>query len=305
MKPFIRSLNIRERKGYVFSVCYSCFVFLHLFIVKFVSSKLHIGYLTLVTESGALISLICFYRILMTLKKFGKTNTLEVKLIFHGGVFSFLAYSLIIASLYWSSITTTCLMLRMYPFIFLLSEYVMNDFELTHNEITAFVISLITFIIIFLTSNDSRKTPGIILGILAIFFKVVATQYWTHSRGIVIDLLLLSVGFISSSVGGILLLFTSDKMEHLNFLGWVFIILNAFATYYTRIFLLKVIKVVSNVDKIVILNFPLIILAMPIDYFIFGEEFNWFYLSLILIGANSIFFTQILFRRSQMNKGKS
>ena len=134
---------------------------------------------------------------------------------------------------------------------------------------------------------------------------MVATQYWKHSRGIVIDLLLLSVGFISSSVGGILLLFTSDKMEHLNFLGWVFIILNAFATYYTRIFLLKVIKVVSNVDKIVILNFPLIILAMPIDYFIFGEEFNWFYLSLILIGANSIFFTQILFRRSQMNKGKS
>ena len=34
MKPFIRSLNIRERKGYVFSVCYSCFVFFHLFIVK-------------------------------------------------------------------------------------------------------------------------------------------------------------------------------------------------------------------------------------------------------------------------------
>ena len=134
---------------------------------------------------------------------------------------------------------------------------------------------------------------------------MVATQYWKHSRGIAIDLLLLSVGFISSGVGGILLIFTSDKMERLSFLGWVFIILNAFATYYTRIFLLKVIKIVSNVDKIVILNFPLIILAMPIDYFVFGEKFNWFYLALTSIGANSIFFTQSLFRSSQMNKGKS
>lgn len=305
MKPFIRSLNIRERKGYVFSVCYSCFVFFHLFIVKVVSSKLNLGYLTLITESGAVISLICFYRILMTLKKFTKTNSLEIKKILHGGIFSFLSYILIIASLYWSSITITCLMLRLYPFFFLISEYIMNDYELTHSEITSFIISFITGLIIIISTANSEKTAGVFLGLLGLVFKVIATQYWKHSRGVAIDLLLLSVGFISAGVGGVLMVFTYKNIEKLSPLAWIFIVLNAFATYYTRIFLLKVIKVISNVNKIVILNCLLLILALPVDYFVFGDKFNWYYLTLILIGVNSIFFTQNVFRRGQLAKNKN
>lgn len=302
---FIRSLNIKERKGYIFSICYSCFVFIHLFIVKTVSSKLKIGYLTLITESGSVISLICFYRILMTLQKFKKTNSLEIKKIFHGGIFSFLSYTLIISSLYWSSITITCLMLRLYPFFFLISEYLINDYKFTHNEITSFIISFITSLIIIISSVGSEKTSGLFLGLLGLMFKVIATQYWKLSRGVTIDLLLLSVGFISAGIGGTLMIFTYKKIEKLSPLAWLFIVLNAFATYYTRLFLLKVIKEITNVDKIVILNSLLLIFALPVDYFVFGDKFNWAYLSLILIGINSIFFTQNVFRRGQLAKSNN
>lgn len=302
MKAFIRTLTIKERKGYVFSICYTCFIFVHVLLVKLMAFQLKMSYLTMICESGSIISFICIYRILMTLKKFRKESFQDGNAIIVGGFYSFCSFSSLLGSLYWVSLTDYFIIERLYPFLFLLSEYFMSDREMSKNEITCFAFTLIAFLMIYLPMTENSKNPGSFFALFSIITKVIATRYWKNTYGIRTDLLLLSVGCLCVIGGGVLMITMNIQMEKINVGGWLLLILNAFATYYTRIFLLKLLKIVTNFDKIVVFNLVCIICSLIVDLFYLKEEFDFYYLGIILIVANSLFFTHSVIRTSQANK---
>lgn len=238
----------------------------------------------------------------MTLKKFKNESFQDGNTIIVGGFYSFCSFSSLLGSLYWIALTDFFIIERLYPFLFLLTEYFMSDREITRNEITCFAFTLISLLLIYLPVTENPKSPGLFLAVFSIITKVIATRYWKNTCGIRTDLLLLSVGCLCVIVGGVLMITMNIKMEKIYIGGWLLLILNAFATYYTRIFLLKLLKIVTNFDKIVVFNLVCIILSLIVDIFYLKEEFDFYYLGIILLLANALFFTHNVIRTSQANK---
>ena len=299
MKAFLRTLNSKEIKGYVFSLYYTFFLLTHLFLVKLLQIHYNISYLTLLTQTGSIISLMSFYRIFMTLNKIATTSSLDFMQMFHGGFFSFMSYAFITLSLYYLSVTNFMLIFRLYPFIFLFAVYGLDNYPITQNEFVCFIVSLLSIFVILIPGMDNQLIIGVVIVIFALTCKVIATKYWKRARGITVDFLLLSVGFLSAGIGGVLMITTRDKIEYLNYNGWIYIVLNGLSTYYARIFLLKVTKYIRNVSKIVVFNTFGILVAMVVEIFVYGEVFSVWYYGLGLVLVNSVFFTKELIKGGQ------
>ena len=126
MKAFIRRLSINERKGYMHSLIYSIFCGFHILITKIILKKLKIHYLTLLSLSGAFLILMSFYRIFRSIKKYQAIKEKEklAQINFLHGMYSFIIYGGLLASLQWTSLTNIVLITRLFPFIVMFNRFI-------------------------------------------------------------------------------------------------------------------------------------------------------------------------------------
>ena len=262
MKAFIRTLSIKERKGYMDTIIYSVFFGLHILITKFILYKLKLNYITLLSLSGSLLILMSFYRIFRSIKKY---NALEKEKLsefnFLEGIYSFITYGGLLASLNWTSLTNVVL-----------------------------ITNIFCFFIIFIPLLGSEQAPGILLCLISVIFKFISNKYQKKTKGIKIDMLILNIGFYSAYFGGILMVIFYNKMEHIGTFLWLLIILNAFTTYIMKIFLNKLINNNLNYTKLLVFNLMALLIALPIDLILFNEHFSYFYILLFLLSIDIFFF---------------
>lgn len=290
MKAFIRKLSINERKGYMNSIIYSMFCGFHILITKIILHRLKIHYLTLLCLSGSLLILMSFYRIFRSIKKLKATKDNENPINFLEGIYSFLSYSLLIAALKYTSLTNVILISKVFPFIIMFNRYISESKSIPSYHLYCFLVYIFCFVMIFIPLLGTPHAPGIFLCIISIIFKFISNKYWSKAKGINVDLLVLSIGFYSAYIGGILMVIIYNKMENIGKLLWLLIILNAFTTYLMKIFFNKLIKNNSNHQKLLILNIIILIFAIPIDYFFLDERFNYYYLCVIFLFIDVFYF---------------
>lgn len=292
MKAFIRKLSINERKGYMNSITYTLFFGLHILITKIILHNLKIHFLTLLSLSGSLLILLSFYRIFRSIKKLKaiKEKGKESPFNFLQGIYSFITYSSIIAALNYTSLTNVVLISRFFPFVIMFNGYISDSKSIPSHQLYCFLVYIFCFLLIFIPLLNSEQAPGIFLCLLSIIFKFISNKYWIKSKGINIDILVLNIGFYSAYLGGILMIIIYNKMQPIDKLLWVLIILNAFTTYLLKIFYNKLIKNSTNYQKILILNLMILAFSFPIDYFLFNESFNYYYVVVLFLFIDIFFF---------------
>ena len=292
MKAFIRRLSINERKRYMLSIIYSTFCGIHILITKIILIKLKIHYLTLLTLSGSLLILMSFYRIFRSIKKYQaikeKEQLTQVNIL--QGIYSFIIYGSLLASLNWTSLTNVVLITRLFPFIVMFNNFISESKSIPSYHLYCFLAYIFCFLMIFIPLLNTNQAPGIFLCLISVIFKFITNKFWSQAKGIKMDILVLNIGFYSAYIGGILMVIIYDKMQHIGKLGWFLIILNALATYNMKIFLNKLIKNKRNNQKLLILNIMILIIALPIDLLFFKERFSYYYFVLVFLSIDIFFF---------------
>ena len=292
MKAFIRRLSINERKGYTHSIIYSTFCGIHILITKIIVNKLKIHYLTLLTLFGSLLILMSFYRIFRSIKKYQaireKEQLTQVNIL--QGIYSFIIYGSLLASLNWTSLTNVVLITRLFPFIVMFNNFISESKSIPSYHLYCFLAYIFCFLMIFIPLLNTNQAPGIFLCLISVIFKFITNKFWSQAKGIKVDILVLNIGFYSAYIGGILMVIIYDKMQHIGKLGWFLIILNALATYNMKIFLNKLIKNKRNNQKLLILNIMILIIALPIDLLFFKERFGYYYFVLVFLSVDIFFF---------------
>ena len=292
MKAFIRRLSINERKGYLHSIIYSTFCGIHILITKIILNKLKIHYLTLLTLSGSLLILMSFYRIFRSIKNYQaireKEQLTQVNIL--QGIYSFIIYGCLLASLNWTSLTNVVLITRLFPFIVMFNNFISESKSIPSYHLYCFLAYIFCFLMIFIPLLNTNQAPGIFLCLISVIFKFITNKFWSKAKGIKVDILVLNIGFYSAYIGGILMVIIYDKMQHIGKLGWFLIILNALATYNMKIFLNKLIKNKRNNQKLLILNIMILIIALPIDLLFFKERFSYYYFVLVFLSIDIFFF---------------
>ena len=292
MKAFIRRLSINERKGYMHSIIYSTFCGIHILITKIILIKLKIHYLTLLTLSGSLLILMSFYRIFRSIKKYQaikeKEQLTQVNVL--QGIYSFIIYGGLLASLNWTSLTNVVLITRLFPFIVMFNNFIYESKSIPSYHLYCFLAYIFCFLMIFIPLLNTNQAPGIFLCLISVIFKFITNKFWSQAKGIKVDILVLNIGFYSAYLGGILMVIIYDKMQHIGKLGWFLIILNALASYNMKIFLNKLIKNKRNNLNLLILKIMILIIALPIDLLFFKERFSYYYFVLVFLSIDIFFF---------------
>ena len=302
MKPFIRKLYLKERKGFNYTLCYGLFLFLQSFFFKLLSTQSQLSSPSVICLHGSIFSSICLFRILIVAKKTSqKSKTITSKLILSlSEVYEFTSFISLLLSLYWLNLTNLILIIRLFPFLLIFIGY---GYDITNSEITCFLTYLSVFLIIFLPLIGRNQIIGLILGLISVVTKILSFRYWRKAVGLTIEIMLLGVGIISICLGGNLMInFGKKQMEEVTLKSWIFIILSSFCTYYKKIFFLKIMKNPKNIDKIILVNSITFLITIPIDLFMFNQNFGFRYLIFFLLFGNSIFFGINVYKRSQLDK---
>jgi hypothetical protein len=289
MKAFIRTLNLKERKGFNYTLCYGLFLFLQSFFLKILITQYQLSSYTVICLQGSIFSLICLFRILIVIKKNSKKSKIfDSKLILSLSEFyEFISFICLLLSLYFLNLTNLILIIRLFPFLLIFIEY---GYVMSNSEIICFLTYITVFLIIFLPSIGSFQIIGMIFGLFSVIGKILSFKYWRNAIGLTIEIMLLGVGLFSISFGGNLMIrFGKKQMEKITIKSWILIILSSFCTYYKKIFFLKIMKNPKNIDKIILVNSITILITIPIDLFMFNQNFGFRYLILFLLFGNSIF----------------
>jgi hypothetical protein len=301
MKAFIRTLNLKERKGFNYTLCYGLFLFLQSFFLKILITQYQLSSYTVICLQGSIFSLICLFRILIVIKKNSKKSKIfDSKLILSLSEFyEFISFICLLLSLYFLNLTNLILIIRLFPFLLIFIEY---GYVMSNSEIICFLTYITVFLIIFLPSIGSFQIIGMIFGLFSVIGKILSFKYWRNAIGLTIEIMLLGVGLFSISFGGNLMIrFGKKQMEKITIKSWILIILSSFCTYYKKIFFLKIMKNPKNIDKIILVNSITILITIPIDLFMFNQNFGFRYLILFLLFGNSIFFGINVCKRSQLD----
>ena len=239
-----------------------------------------------------------FYRIFRSMKKIliikDKDNLNQYN--FLEGIYAFLSYAGLLASLNFTSLTNVVLITRLFPFIALFKSLISESISIPSYHLYCFIGYLFCFCILFIPLIGSEEAPGIFLCLISVIFKFIANKKGNRQKGIKIDLIVSTIGFYSALFGGILMVIIYNKMEHISKFLWCLIILNAFTTYIMKIFLNKLIKNITNFRKLLILNIAILIIAFPVDLIIFKEKFSLLYFVLVLLSIDIFFFYKKVFK---------
>jgi hypothetical protein len=290
MKAFIRKLSIKERKGFLNSMIYSLFSFINLLLTKLILNHGKISYITLIFISGSLLTMMSIYRIFRLMKKFKSNKKENLKINFIVGAISFLSYFFLTTSVDTTSLTNIVFISRIYPFLLMMNRILTDNASISSQKIISFLIYIVSFLIIFFPALYRESGFGVLFCLISVILKFSSFKYLTKAKGINIDLLMLNIGFFNAFFGGMIVITTFDKVESVGKLKWILIILNAFMTYYMKIFINKVLKGDANEQKLLIFNVLSLIFAFPIDYFSFGQTFYYNYLVLIFSFIEIFFF---------------
>ena len=291
MKAFIRKLSIKERKGFINSIIYSIFSFIYVILTKYILYRSKISFITLLFISGSILIIMGFYRIIRLIKKFKSTEKENIKINFIAGFNSFLSYFFLTASIASTSLTNITFITRLYPYLIMLNNHLSKDVNIPKSQLVSFLIYIFSFLIIFFPALYRESGFGVFFCLLSIIFKFSSLQYLSKAKGVNIDLLMLNIGFYNAFFGGIIVIITFDKIEHIGKVSWILIILNALTTYFMKIFLNKVLKGNSNNEqKLMILNVLVMLFVLPFDFYVFGQTFYYNYLVLIFSFVDFFFF---------------
>ena len=289
MKAFIRKLSIKERKGYVNSIIYTIFSFLHIIITKSIFYHSKISFITLIFISGSLLIMMSFYRIFRLMKKFKSIQKENIKMNFMVGLNSFLSFFFLIASIDSTSLTNIVFISRLYPFLVMLNHTLTKPENISNHQLVSFIIYFFSFLIIFFPALYQDTGFGVVYALLSIIFKFSSMTYLSNAKGLNVDLLMLNIGFFNAFFGGLIVVTTFDEIEHVGKFMWILIILNALCTYFMKIFLNKVLKGNGGEQKLMFLSVIALLFIIPFDFYVFEQPF--YYNDLVLIFS----FTEIYF----------
>ena len=289
MKAFIRKLSIKERKGYVNSIIYTIFSFLHIIITKSIFYHSKISFITLIFISGSLLIMMSFYRIFRLMKKFKSIQKENIKMNFMVGLTSFLSFFFLIASIDSTSLTNIVFISRLYPFLVMLNHTLTKPENISNHQLVSFIIYFFSFLIIFFPALYQDTGFGVVYALLSIIFKFSSLTYLSNAKGLNVDLLMLNIGFFNAFFGGLIVVTTFDEIEYVGKFMWILIILNALCTYFMKIFLNKVLKGNGGEQKLMFLSVIALIFIIPFDFYVFEQSF--YYNDLVLIFS----FTEIYF----------
>ena len=289
MKAFIRKLSIKERRGFVNSIIYTIFSFLHIIITKAILFNSKLSFITIIFISGSLIIMMSFYRIFRLMKKF-KTNKKEnIKINFIVGLNSFISYFCLIAAIDSTSLTNIVFITRLYPFLVMLIRIISKTENFSNRYLINFLIYIFSFFFIFIPALFRESGFGVVFCLISVIFKFSSLKYLSNAKSLNVDLLMLNVGFYNAFFGGLIIITTFDKMESVGKLMWILIILHALTIYFMKIFMNKVLKGNANEQKLMILLVFINFLILPFDFYIFGQIFYYNYL-VILFSFVEVFF---------------
>ena len=289
MKAFIRKLSIKERKGYVNSIIYTIFSFLHIIITKSIFYHSKISFITLIFISGSLLIMMSFYRIFRLMKKFKSIQKENIKMNFMVGLTSFLSFFFLIASIDSTSLTNIVFISRLYPFLVMLNHTLTKPEDISNHQLVSFIIYFFSFLIIFFPALYQDTGFGVVYALLSIIFKFSSLTYLSNAKGLNVDLLMLNIGFFNAFFGGLIVVTTFDEIEHVGKFMWILIILNALCTYFMKIFLNKVLKGNGGEQKLMFLSVIALLFIIPFYFYAFEQPF--YYNDLVLIFS----FTEIYF----------
>ena len=289
MKAFIRKLSIKERKGYVNSIIYTIFSFLHIIITKSIFYHSKISFITLIFISGSLLIMMSFYRIFRLMKKFKSIQKENIKMNFMVGLNSFLSFFFLIASIDSTSLTNIVFISRLYPFLVMLNHTLTKPENISNHQLISFIIYFFSLLIIFFPALYQDTGFGVVYALLSIIFKFSSLTYLSNAKGLNVDLLMLNIGFFNAFFGGLIVVTTFDEIEHVGKFMWILIILNALCTYFMKIFLNKVLKGNGGEQKLMFLSVIALLFIIPFDFYVFEQPF--YYNDLVLIFS----FTEIYF----------
>ena len=289
MKAFIRKLSIKERKGYVNSIIYTIFSFLHIIITKSIFYHSKISFITLIFISGSLLIMMSFYRIFRLMKKFKSIQKENIKMNFMVGLTSFLSFFFLIASIDSTSLTNIVFISRLYPFLVMLNHTLTKPENISNHQLVSFIIYFFSFLIIFFPALYQDTGFGVVYALLSIIFKFSSLTYLSNAKGLNVDLLMLNIGFFNAFFGGLIVVTTFDEIEHVGKFMWILIILNALCTYFMKIFLNKVLKGNGGEQKLMFLSVIALLFIIPFDFYVFEQPF--YYNDLVLIFS----FTEVYF----------
>ena len=290
MKAFIRKLSIKERKGYVNSIIYTIFSFLHIIITKSILYHSKISFITILFISGSLLIMMSFYRIFRLMNKFKSFQKENIKMNFMVGLSSFLSYFFLMASIDSTSLTNIVFISRLYPFLVMFYHTLTKPENISNHQLISFIIYVFSFLIIFFPALYRDTGFGVVYCLLSILFKFTSLQYLSNAKGLNVDLLMLNIGFFNAFFGGIIVITTFDEIDHIGKFIWLLIMLNALCTYFMKIFLNKVLKGDDNEQKLMFLSVIALLFIMPFDFYVFEQNFYYNYLVLIFSFAEFFFF---------------
>ena len=290
MKAFIRKLSIKERKGYVNSIIYTIFSFLHIIITKSILYHSKISFITILFISGSLLIMMSFYRIFRLMNKFKSIQKENIKMNFMVGLSSFLSYFFLMASIDSTSLTNIVFISRLYPFLVMFYHTLTKPENISNHQLISFIIYVFSFLIIFFPALYRDTGFGVVYCLLSILFKFTSLQYLSNAKGLNVDLLMLNIGFFNAFFGGIIVITTFDEIDHIGKFIWLLIMLNALCTYFMKIFLNKVLKGDDNEQKLMFLSVIALLFIMPFDFYVFEQNFYYNYLVLIFSFAEFFFF---------------
>ena len=290
MKTFIRKLSIKERKGFINSIIYSIFSFIHVILTKYILFHSKISFITLLFISGSILIMMGFYRIFRLIKKFRSTEKDSMKINFIVGLNSFFSYFFLTASIASTSLTNIAFITKLYPYLIILNHHLSKAENIPNHQLVSFIIYLFSFIIIFFPALYRESGFGVFFCLISILFKFSSLKFLSKAKGINVDLLMVNIGFYNAFFGGMIVIITFDKVERIGKFTWILIILNAFTTYFMKIFLNKVLKGNNNEVKLMILNVLFMLFVFPLDIYVFGQTFYYNYLVLIFSFAEFFFF---------------
>ena len=290
MKAFIRKLSIKERRGFVNSIIYTIFSFLHIIITKTILFNSKLSFITIIFISGSLIIMMSFYRIFRLMKKF-KTNKKEnIKINFIVGLNSFISYFCLIAAIDSTSLTNIVFITRLYPFLVMLIRIISKTENFSNRYLINFLIYIFSFFFIFIPALFRESGFGVVFCLISVIFKFSSLKYLSNAKSLNVDLLMLNVGFYNAFFGGLIIITTFDKMESVGKLMWILIILHALTIYFMKIFMNKVLKGNANEQKLMILLVFINFLILPFDFYIFGQIFYYNYLVILFSFVEFFFF---------------
>ena len=290
MKVFFRKLSIEGRKGFINSIIYTIFSFLHILLTKTILYNSKISPITIIFISGSLLVMMSFYRIFRLMKKFESNKNENIKINFIVGFNLFLSYFCIISSVNTTSLTNIIFIFRLYSFLLMINKIIKNKKNISSHQLASFIMYFICFLFIFFPALYHDPGYGALFCLISFIFKFSSYKYLSQAKSINVDLLMLNIGFYSSFFGGAIIITTFDQIEFIGRFMWILIILNAFVTYFMKIFLHKILKGDTNERILIILNVIFLIFTLPIDFFLFGEIFYYNYLLLLFSFVEIYFF---------------